>query len=258
MHGGTYKYTPLQDGEIRLLHLLAGSDNEPIRCTFSAHKLDKTIEEFHALSYFWERQPPLNSIEIINGNHSQPWFEATLESVFIRPTLHSALRRLRDHCNSTVLWIDALCINQLDDVEKQGQVVMMPRIFLQAVHVCVWLGEAADDSEALHTFLPKLLNLSHVDEIVDSESTPEQWQAFAALMMRRWFNRRWIIQELIYSEFITLYCGRDFSIAWPDFCDAVALFGEKFNAVREIFRRSSKYMPHFICIRMVKRDQDQH
>jgi hypothetical protein len=113
--------------------------------------------------------------------------------------------------------------------------VILLQIFYKACHVCVWLGEDTNGSETMHTFLPKLLDLAQVDKIVEKESTPEQWQAFSALVMRAWFNRRWIIQELISAEDVTLYCGETFWIEWKDFCDAVALFGAKFDAVRELF-----------------------
>ena len=40
-----------------------------------------------------------------------------------------------------VIWIDQLCINQADIVEKSSQVAMMPRIYKSCKEVILWLGE---------------------------------------------------------------------------------------------------------------------
>ena len=186
LHGGTYRYNPLGLGEIRVLHLLAGKKDDQIHCAFSPIQIrnvnaGNAIPNYHAVSYYWEDKPPLDEIQIFTGTHQ---FEATYETLVIRPTLSPALRRLRDEQKIVLLWIDALCINQNDDEEKTVQVVMIPQIIYKACHVCVWLGEDANGSETMHTFLPKLLDLAQVDKIVEKESTPEQWQAFSALMMR--------------------------------------------------------------------------
>lgn len=42
------------------------------------------------------------------------------------------------------LWIDAICINQKDNVEKANQVKIMHEIFANAGTVKIWLGEAND------------------------------------------------------------------------------------------------------------------
>jgi hypothetical protein len=88
------------------------------------------------------------------------------------------------------------------------------------------------------------LDLAQVDKVVEKESTAEQLQAFAALMMWAWFNRRWVIQKLISAEDVTLYCVEIFSIGWKGFCDGVALFGAELDAVRELFRLSPSYVQH--------------
>src|SRR5882757_5845843 len=38
------------------------------------------------------------------------------------------------------LWIDALCINQIDEAEKNKQVAMMGEIYSRASRVLIWLG----------------------------------------------------------------------------------------------------------------------
>ena len=53
-----------------------------------------------------------------------------------------------------LLWVDAVCINQQDDMEKSEQVKMMRDIFSSAQKVLAWSGEASYDSdEAMDTLI---------------------------------------------------------------------------------------------------------
>lgn len=54
---------------------------------------------------------------------------------------YRALHRLRDRHVPTYIWIDTVCINQLDDLEKSKQVARMRSIYQNAREVVVYLGE---------------------------------------------------------------------------------------------------------------------
>ena len=55
------------------------------------------------------------------------------------------------------IWVDAICINQNDDVEKSWQVAMMWDIYQKAETVRVWLGSAADASNHLMDVMNNLI-----------------------------------------------------------------------------------------------------
>jgi hypothetical protein len=61
------------------------------------------------------------------------------EQVSIRENLWLALRRVTQP--NVFLWVDALCINQDDVVERAQQLAVMGDIFAGAERVRVWLGE---------------------------------------------------------------------------------------------------------------------
>jgi hypothetical protein len=65
---------------------------------------------------------------------------------FVTQGVYQALRELRLEGKERVLWIDALCINQADHLERQEQVQQMHQIYENAVQVMVWLGEAPRDA----------------------------------------------------------------------------------------------------------------
>ncbi|KAF2627492.1 hypothetical protein BU25DRAFT_431297 [Macroventuria anomochaeta] len=59
-----------------------------------------------------------------------------------------SLIRLRDNSLDRILWIDAICINQADDREKEQQIQLMPIIYGLANTVVVWLlGKAKNAYE---------------------------------------------------------------------------------------------------------------
>jgi hypothetical protein len=65
----------------------------------------------------------------------------------ITDNLNSALRYLRLKDETLSLWVDAICINQKDDVEKTWQVQQMTRVYQQAASTFAWLGPPADNSD---------------------------------------------------------------------------------------------------------------
>jgi hypothetical protein len=64
--------------------------------------------------------------------------------------LDLALRYLRHTYTPRSIWIDALCINQVDRAEKSVQVALMGLIYSQADSVIAWLSPEEHNS---HTAL---------------------------------------------------------------------------------------------------------
>jgi hypothetical protein len=125
-----YHHQPLKYVDaVRFLELFPGITGSPLRCSITeAQKSDEPLYE--ALSYAW----------------GEPIFSHTIEEVpsgthlSITVNLYDALQGIRDQQTSRVLWVDAICINQLDLEEKGHQVAQMGRIYEDAERVVVWLG----------------------------------------------------------------------------------------------------------------------
>jgi hypothetical protein len=88
---------------------------------------------YTALSYTWGSATSLKTI-LINDKE----FEVTVN-------LHDALCELQAE-KPVCLWIDAICINQHDNPEKNEQVERMTDIYKVATSVFAWLGPAVDGS----------------------------------------------------------------------------------------------------------------
>jgi hypothetical protein len=208
-----YYYHPLHGNSIRLLVIHPAWWSTAISCEMRIFPVD-SLPEYEALSYNWGCSTHSEEIEI-NGQR----FPVT-------QNLRLALQHLRRKNEARILWVDAICINQMDFDEKSEQVGKMDKIYRQASNVCIWLGESSDDSDMAMSFLHKVLDLNLFDDLVRTanKETSKQWQAVISLMSRPWFSRRWIVQEIALASTATLHCGNKM-IKWADFADAVDLVG---------------------------------
>jgi hypothetical protein len=66
---------------------------------------------------------------------------------YITEALAIALEHLQEEDKTLIIWIDAICINQSDKVEKSAQVQRMGEMYSNATVVLAWLGPADDDTE---------------------------------------------------------------------------------------------------------------
>src|ERR1700721_2091400 len=106
-----YEYTSLEDRDnIRLLELSPGSPDDPIEVSLRSVSLHSTTIKYEAISYAWG---DANECETVNTP------QGTIE---IPLSLHRVLRRLRFRHKARVLWADAVCIDQGDEVEKSHQI----------------------------------------------------------------------------------------------------------------------------------------
>lgn len=136
------------------------------------------------------------------------------------------------------LWIDALSINQQDNLERSHQVNMMKVIFSRAETVLVWLGPEEDDSSRLLQFFMTMPSLAYplpyspdqrpppkyarytkasyiimprpeftIDDLFQELFDLQLDQAFEALFKRDYWKRLWIIQEVMLAENLIILCG---------------------------------------------------
>jgi len=125
---------PYGSRSIRVMDIHGPSNSEdggPLRCDLRVIDLDsECCPPFTALSYVW-------GIEIARS------YSITCNSSILTVTAncHSALRHLRKKFSEFTIWIDAICINQGDDREKENQIQIMGDIYSAAETVFVWLGD---------------------------------------------------------------------------------------------------------------------
>ncbi|KAF9494027.1 hypothetical protein BDN71DRAFT_1020537 [Pleurotus eryngii] len=216
-----YSQVPLDKtrNQIRLLSLHPGRQSSSIRCTLRVSSLDDNLR-FTALSYTWgepiRRSTSLWSFRGIFQYLRGLWWSLfrgdTLVNVngepfYLKYNLGSALQSLRHEEEEKVLWVDALCINQLDPIEKADQVARMKDIYSQAHTTCVWLGPSEDDSNTAMDFVRHSHKLDIDDPKLQLSDINPPWRAMQALFARSWWGRMWIVQELFMSKNVVVRCG---------------------------------------------------
>jgi hypothetical protein len=116
-------------GQIRLVHLLPDFSETPIKIHTSIEAVDQ-LPSLNALSYTWGSQVASQSVAV-----NELDFHVTTN-------LEAALRRLQLTDATIPVWVDSVCINQDDRVEKEHQVALMREIYSMAQKVCIRLGNA--------------------------------------------------------------------------------------------------------------------
>ncbi|KAI8680334.1 HET domain-containing protein [Fusarium keratoplasticum] len=113
---------------IRVLDIPAKSSTANESLTGSLRIVNlKDSPKFTALSYVWGKA----SGKSINCNGYE---------VKVTDSCFEALSSLREAIGSFTIWVDAICINQMDDDEKAAQIPLMGEIYIWAEVAYIWLG----------------------------------------------------------------------------------------------------------------------
>lgn len=156
-----------------------------LRCKLLEYPLRNLGSSYHlyeALSYVWGSEDKPQSIIIDDQSELK-----------ITQNLYTGLCRLQNHSFARIIWVDAVCINQSDNTEKQHQIPLMAEIYANASHVLVWLGEAEDDGDQA------------LKAISDAGQTSAKHVSCAeldrnrilTLLQRPWFQRIWVREQIL-------------------------------------------------------------
>lgn len=235
-----YTYEELGDDQIRLLILYPRKSSTLLIGRLETVSLSAK-PKFAALSYCWGTDSLQASIHLLptgfgSSHQSAEMGEVPVYGLPIQPNLFCALHRLRKDDNRIALWVDAICIDQHNLVEKTRQLSKMADIYSMAENVCVWLGESDDDgrSDYAMEFIPRIMDMAVLDRYIKDKKQARNWANLAELMRDRWFSRRWVVQEISLAKSASLHCG-GMMVHWDDFADAVSLFLANQGRIRNLF-----------------------
>ncbi|OAL02145.1 hypothetical protein IQ06DRAFT_376330 [Phaeosphaeriaceae sp. SRC1lsM3a] len=193
---GIFKHVALDflQGRIRLLLILPDlSKSDHIQCQIWN---DTTDASYTCLSYTWGSEHHQKDI-LINDRLYQ-CRENLWEFLNIARKKYSAA--------TAAFWIDAICIDQSNVIERNHQVSQMGHIYSSANRVLIWLGH----NEEIARFLgfmkdlvadsPEDCDIKHVRKYWyqnKSRQTQTDWYAFLACT---YWTRAWITQEIFLSK----------------------------------------------------------
>jgi Heterokaryon incompatibility protein (HET) len=184
-----FAYQPIGKAasEIRILNLHPGMFDEPLVATLTIEPLS-SVTDYEALSYAWGNANLRQEI-LLNDSH----FSITENAA-------TALNHLRREDTVRRIWIDAVCINQLDNNERLHQVQHMDEIYRSASRVLVWLGPALQNSDSGINLLRELAHLVNLANRVPTQKFDElpvgPLRALLHILDRPYWKRTWIVQEV--------------------------------------------------------------
>ncbi|KUJ16504.1 HET-domain-containing protein [Mollisia scopiformis] len=193
----SYEYSKItQQGIIRLILLQPSPSHEaPLACSLidvSLKDCDNDIlEHYVALSYVWGDATQKGSISI-DGKFLE-----------ITASLELGLRYIRDKARVLRIWADGVCIDQNDVKDRNTQVTVMASIYSAARHTIIFLGPGIAKHESL---LARMVDSDSTDEVdYDTESFKE---VADDVLAHAWFERVWVLQELVLSPDPWVQLGR--------------------------------------------------
>ncbi|KAK4164440.1 heterokaryon incompatibility protein-domain-containing protein [Cladorrhinum sp. PSN259] len=204
-----------------------------------------TWGDFAALSYVW------------GDNRSQKSIMLNRVPILVTENLECALRSMAEQSefqdNGYRVWIDALCINQNDQEERASQVRKMRDIYSTAWAVISWFGP----SNMFKTYhIPKAFDFLRIAASAPTgdprtepnictllpgrlSALPESLTALNALVTQEYWQRLWIIQEVVMGSLSTmLRCG-EHVLDWDTFCRGIAFLyrGDNWSLKDQYFFR---------------------
>ncbi|KAL6154977.1 hypothetical protein ACJQWK_00882 [Exserohilum turcicum] len=222
-------YQPLDTtrDEFRLLRIEPSHDfDNIISCQlFTVSRADKP--SYCTLSYEWGDKTVTKPM-LANGIIVQ-----------VTRNLEAALRRIRQSNPKVVIWVDAVCINQHDIVERNSQVAMMGKLYSETTLTYAWLGEDNDGSaqnafqfirsyfghfskrvEDIDNFILKMTKniyddayFEARDQVMDNLQNGKlaldmfKFHDISKVSLRTYWFRTWVQQELILSPRVVLISG---------------------------------------------------
>lgn len=205
-----YRYNRIPRSRARLLIIKPGAPDDDINVTLltvADDDLGTDDYPYIALSYHWGEGKPDKTIIIQDDPTAQGVKKlddlvlglvsgsAKEKRFFVKPNLYDALKHLRHREDPVSAWIDALCINQSDEVEKSEQVSKMARIYSSAYNVCIWLGSdevghtfptSKSSSAVAMNFIPQAIDPEMHQELLYDESKTPQWASILELLKWSW------------------------------------------------------------------------
>ena len=242
----TYTYQRIEhDNKIRILKVFHGKKDSALECMLFPTRLPDSssksdgLDRYRALSFVWGPDEPVQKITIFNDTGGRGKLQSmtpfNLSGVFhIRNNLAAALKQLRLEHEDVNLWVDALCINQADDEEKNLQVPLMHQIYSQAQDVCVWLGEDKElKSKETLDFLVSIEDLQSWGYVADN---PSRWNLVYKLLKTEGFSQIWLIQRPALWNKVVLRWGSE-EIAWSTLSITIDLLVRRRAEIEEKIRK---------------------
>lgn len=185
----------LDSSHFRLIYLNESEDiSAPIHIQLQEYSFTDH-PEYETVSYVWggEEGDSILCKPVYIGRY---W-----DVILATKNCSALLYYLRSQKVCRVIWLDAICINQADNVEKPAQISRMGDIYASCERVVAYLGDDLVSIPSGRTFRPRIdfrkpMKTSAEFTVACAESAGLSEDQ---LFKRRYLTRIWIVQELLLS-----------------------------------------------------------
>jgi hypothetical protein len=265
-------YTPLDplQREIRLIRLSPGSQDDPLICELTAPlPFDQAKYSYLAISYC-AGDPEITTPISVNELAFNAFASLGVALRRVRASVESSRQRGGKH---QMFWVDQICIDQSNPVERAHQVGFMRDIYEGAGRTMVWLGgegsegrglrflddqcrkieeildevkdeaeDGGDTLEGARQYAAEVLGKELAEDHFNNPVFVEDWMGVREVVFSPWWRRCWVAQELIVSRNDAVIMLGATVITWER-------FGIAFDVVLECFRTIIK--------KLLSRDADE-
>lgn len=197
----------LLKGSFRLACLSACQEpSDPVHIDLETYRHSHS-PDYEAASYVWGG-------EAGDSTPRRPIFIGEYWDVFLQTeNCYELLRYARPRRGLRWLWVDAVCINQENLLERAAQVAMMHQIYSECLRCLVYLGPDMVQWHGNH--LPGRQGFHELIKECDQIGKQTPCINIQRLLKeRKYFSRVWVIQELIRSPRMIIPIGD--TIYWAD------------------------------------------
>ncbi|TGO42436.1 hypothetical protein BHYA_0008g00260 [Botrytis hyacinthi] len=226
----SYQHYVLPQGYIRLISIQPGKLDDPIELHMNIIKfrpLDqsewipaKYVPRYEALSYTWDEDEKKDKIPVI----------LNYKPFYVTSNLHSALLANRRKGITSQLWIDAICIDQNDNAEKEQQLKIMHQIYKHSTNVRIWLGND-DQSVDISAGLALISHCLTKFEQVRGRRNSKLQSDWDILHSTKWNAVKW---RFIFGEFRNIISGKATNLTMEIIAAQYLKEGEKDFIVQKI------------------------
>ncbi|XEV05057.1 hypothetical protein FSHL1_010344 [Fusarium sambucinum] len=180
----------LDDTEFRVLSISPAIDEDcPIHAVLGDYQID-SCPEYETVSYCWGGEDG-------DARQNRPVYVGDYWDVLLQTkNCWSMLQYIRLESHTRLIWIDAICINQNDNLEKETQVPLMGRIYWRCLRAIIYLGEDVVKPKGLFPtkgrLYPKRYDFTEFEDLI-----PNSIMGREQIFELEYFQRLWVIQEVI-------------------------------------------------------------
>lgn len=217
-HFNRYRYQTLPGTRnIRLLRLAPYSP-----CELVSADVDQA-PVFVAISYRWGKEPTDHALLLKGG-----------QQIAIQRNVYQILQSIAPLQGCLHVWIDSICIDQESKDEKVAQIPLMGAIYRNADRVIACLpGIAhsqllASDVHTLCGVYKRTGDIIAIRQGLYVTGRQDHWNAVKSVMQNPYWERLWIIQELVLAKQLFILAG-DCVLEWEAIVDLAEEQGPSFQ-----------------------------